>query len=86
MSVRKSGQSFEFGDMIRFLSEQKVAKQYMPERLEYIDALPMTPSGKVWYLCRRYDRSPTATAIAKRSINADTDLIAGIAALGLQAL
>jgi cyclohexanecarboxylate-CoA ligase len=45
--VRKPGQSFEFDDMIRFLSEQKVARQYMPERLECIDALPMTPSGKV---------------------------------------
>jgi 2-ketocyclohexanecarboxyl-CoA hydrolase len=37
--------------------------------------------------CREIvDRSPTAIAIAKRSINADTDSIAGIAALGLQAL
>jgi 2-ketocyclohexanecarboxyl-CoA hydrolase len=32
------------------------------------------------------DPSPTAIAIAKRSINADTDSISGIAALGLQAL
>jgi cyclohexanecarboxylate-CoA ligase len=45
--VCKPGQKIEFDEMIRFLTEQKVAKQYMPERLECVDALPMTPSGKV---------------------------------------
>jgi 2-ketocyclohexanecarboxyl-CoA hydrolase len=34
-------------------------------------------------LCKR---SPTAIAIAKRSINADSESIRGIGALGLQAL
>ena len=33
--------------MIRFLTEQKVAKHYLPERLECVDELPTTPSGKV---------------------------------------
>jgi 2-ketocyclohexanecarboxyl-CoA hydrolase len=32
------------------------------------------------------ERSPTAIAIAKRSFNADSDSIAGIGALGMQAL
>jgi 2-ketocyclohexanecarboxyl-CoA hydrolase len=37
--------------------------------------------------CREImERSPTAIAIAKRSFNADTDSIAGIGGLGLQAL
>ncbi|MGA2818200.1 MAG: cyclohexanecarboxylate-CoA ligase [Xanthobacteraceae bacterium] len=45
--VPKPGQRFSFDDMIRFLMEQKVTRQYMPERLEVVDALPMTPSGKV---------------------------------------
>jgi cyclohexanecarboxylate-CoA ligase len=45
--VCKPGQKIEFDEMIRFLAEQKVAKQYLPERLECVDALPMTPSGKV---------------------------------------
>jgi 2-ketocyclohexanecarboxyl-CoA hydrolase len=37
--------------------------------------------------CREImDRSPTAIAIAKRSFNADSDSIAGIGALGMQAL
>jgi 2-ketocyclohexanecarboxyl-CoA hydrolase len=32
------------------------------------------------------ERSPTAIAIAKRSFNADSDNIRGIAAMGMQAL
>ena len=37
--------------------------------------------------CREIvERSPTAIAIAKRSFNADSDNIAGIGALGMQAL
>ena len=37
--------------------------------------------------CREImERSPTAIAIAKRSFNADSDSVAGIAALGMQAL
>ncbi len=45
--VAKPGQHFSFEEMIRFLIEQKVARQYMPERLEVVDELPVTPSGKV---------------------------------------
>jgi cyclohexanecarboxylate-CoA ligase len=45
--VAKPGQHFSFEEMIRFLVEQKVARQYMPERLEVVDELPVTPSGKV---------------------------------------
>ena len=45
--VAKPGQQFSFEEMIRFLIEQKVARQYMPERLELVDELPVTPSGKV---------------------------------------
>jgi len=45
--VAKPGRHFSFEEMIRFLVEQKVARQYMPERLEVVDELPVTPSGKV---------------------------------------
>ena len=45
--VCKPGEKLDFDEMIRFLGEQKVAKTYMPERLQCVDALPMTPSGKV---------------------------------------
>ncbi len=43
----KPGQALSFEDMIGYLVEQKMAKQYFPERLEIIDAMPRTPSGKI---------------------------------------
>jgi len=43
----KPGQHFSFDDMTRFLTEQKVTRQYIPEHLEVVEALPLTPSGKV---------------------------------------
>ena len=33
--------------MSHFLSDQKVARQYLPERLEVVAELPLTPSGKI---------------------------------------
>ncbi len=33
--------------MVQFLKEQKVALQYIPERLLVLDAMPTTPSGKI---------------------------------------
>jgi len=43
----KAGQTLDFDGMIAFLSGQKMAKQYLPERLEVIEAMPRTPSGKI---------------------------------------
>lgn len=34
-------------DIVAFLAEHKMAKQYFPERLEVVDMLPRTPSGKI---------------------------------------
>jgi cyclohexanecarboxylate-CoA ligase len=45
--VPKQGQTLGFEQMIQFLSDQKVARQYMPERLEVVAELPVTPSGKI---------------------------------------
>jgi cyclohexanecarboxylate-CoA ligase len=45
--VCKPGMSFDLAQMIGFLTEQKVAKQYQPERLLPLDAMPTTPSGKI---------------------------------------
>lgn len=45
--VTKPGQTLSFDEMIRFLEEQKIAKQYLPERLEIVEDLPRTPSGKI---------------------------------------
>jgi cyclohexanecarboxylate-CoA ligase len=38
---------FTFEEMKEFLREKGLAKQYWPERLEVLDALPSTPSGKI---------------------------------------
>lgn len=41
------GKEFSFDEMKAHLAEQKLAKQYWPERLEIRDALPSTASGKI---------------------------------------
>jgi cyclohexanecarboxylate-CoA ligase len=45
--VPKPGQQLSFEQMVQFLSDQKLARQYLPERLEIVGELPLTPSGKV---------------------------------------
>lgn len=45
--VPKAGQGLEFGAMQDFLKSQKVALQYIPERLVLREAMPATPSGKI---------------------------------------
>ncbi len=45
--VPKAGQSLDFEGMLDFLKAQKLALQYMPERLIVRDAMPATPSGKI---------------------------------------
>ncbi|MEW5703963.1 MAG: AMP-binding protein [Pseudomonadota bacterium] len=46
-AVLKAGEKLTFEAMIAFLEGQKMAKQYMPERLEVLDEMPHTPSGKI---------------------------------------
>ena len=43
----KPGACFSFEEMSRYLAEQKIAIQYVPERLEILESLPATPSGKL---------------------------------------
>jgi cyclohexanecarboxylate-CoA ligase len=45
--VPKGGQQLDFEGMVAFLKAQKIAVQYIPERLIVRDAMPATPSGKV---------------------------------------
>lgn len=45
--VPMAGQIIAFEDMVEFLKAQKVALQYIPERLLVLDAMPATPSGKI---------------------------------------
>jgi len=45
--VTKPGQTFDLPGMVEYLKGQKVAVQYIPERLVVTDAMPATPSGKI---------------------------------------
>jgi cyclohexanecarboxylate-CoA ligase len=45
--VPRAGATLDFLSMQRFLDERRVAKTYWPERLEVLEALPRTPSGKI---------------------------------------
>ena len=45
--VPKPGQTLDLAGMVEFLKSQKVALQYIPERLIVRDAMPATPSGKI---------------------------------------
>ncbi len=45
--VPKPGQHIDLPGIVEFLKSQKVAVQYMPERLIVRDALPSTPTGKI---------------------------------------
>lgn len=43
----RPGHSFTLEDMSRYLSDNQVTRQYHPERLELMEDLPKTPSGKL---------------------------------------
>lgn len=43
----REGASLTFAEMVAYLEEQRMARQYLPERLEVLEELPRTPSGKV---------------------------------------
>ena len=45
--VTKPGQSLDLAAIQTFLKEQKVAIQYIPEKLVVSEAMPTTPSGKI---------------------------------------
>ncbi len=43
----REGASLSFADMTTYLAAQQMARQYIPERLEIVQELPRTPSGKI---------------------------------------
>ncbi|MCX8133717.1 MAG: AMP-binding protein [Roseococcus sp.] len=43
----REGASLTLPEMVAYLEAQRMARQYIPERLEILDALPRTPSGKI---------------------------------------
>ncbi len=48
-------------EVIAYLDEQNMARQYYPERLEVLDALPRTPSGKI----QKYVLREQATTLSR---------------------
>ncbi len=47
VKLKESSVKLQLSDIVNFLKAQNLAIQYIPERLEVWDALPMTPSGKI---------------------------------------
>jgi cyclohexanecarboxylate-CoA ligase len=43
----REGARLTLPEMVAYLEAQRMARQYIPERLEILDALPRTPSGKI---------------------------------------
>ena len=43
----REGAAFGMAEMVAYLADQRMARQYIPERLEIVDELPRTPSGKI---------------------------------------
>ena len=47
MVVARPGHMLDLASIVAFLKEQKMAAQYLPERLQLCESLPTTPSGKI---------------------------------------
>ena len=47
VTLKPDAKGLTFGEMVAFLAEKNMAKNYFPERLEIIDAMPRTASGKI---------------------------------------
>lgn len=45
--VTKAGETLNLPELTSFLASERMAKQYWPERLEVVEAMPRTPSGKI---------------------------------------
>jgi cyclohexanecarboxylate-CoA ligase len=45
--VLRADQRLSFEELITFLKSHKLAKEYLPERLEIVAEMPRTPSGKI---------------------------------------
>ncbi|MEY2683453.1 MAG: hypothetical protein RJA09_597 [Pseudomonadota bacterium] len=45
--VPKPGMELDLATLVDYLKGEKVALQYIPERLEVLEAMPTTPSGKI---------------------------------------
>jgi cyclohexanecarboxylate-CoA ligase len=57
----RPGQSLTLPDLVKFLLDQKCSKNYLPERLEIVPALPRTASGKIQKFKLREDAKAFGT-------------------------
>jgi cyclohexanecarboxylate-CoA ligase len=46
-AVLREDATLTFPELIEFLEQRRVARNYLPERLEVVEAMPKTPSGKI---------------------------------------
>jgi cyclohexanecarboxylate-CoA ligase len=46
-AVLRPEAKLSFPELVGFLEQQHLARNYLPERLEVIEAMPKTPSGKI---------------------------------------
>jgi len=46
-AVLRPGQDLDFDSLTAFLRERELSRTYLPERLEIVEAMPKTPSGKI---------------------------------------
>ena len=46
-AVLREDATLTFSELIDFLKQRRVARNYLPERLEVVEAMPKTPSGKI---------------------------------------
>ncbi|MEQ8492885.1 MAG: cyclohexanecarboxylate-CoA ligase, partial [Gammaproteobacteria bacterium] len=57
----REGAAIDLGALCAWLVDEKLTRQYLPERLEIIDTFPRTPSGKIQkFLLREQARTFTA--------------------------
>ena len=47
IKLKEHAQSLQLSDLVDFLKTHQITNQYLPERLEVWDEIPMTPSGKI---------------------------------------
>ena len=46
-AVLREDATLSFAELIDFLEQRRLTRNYLPERLELIEAMPKTPSGKI---------------------------------------
>lgn len=60
--IPKPGETLTFAELIEFLKQQNIAKFKLPERIEIVPELPLSPAGKI---LRRLLREQIAEIIEK---------------------